>query len=303
EIKKFENSMLMNLTTEHGYIVNKDLSNLNTQFKKYYHQLSEINMDLPEQNDFKPFIKEIFPKTIKEFLLFLEEKTKEIQYRFHSLKVRKNELNYKLLIFEKYGDIIEKLKLLVKELSRHSSKDYNVFFIDRSNFGLDTIISKIRESSSDEVEIYEKVIDDRITALIILKEDLSNIYDYFKQESIGSPIEEPEEYKDVSVNKTVVEIHESSDTIKLELTSLYDQLDSLAKEYKGLLMGIIPELEKKIRITEKIIGNIYISNFVFFITGILLTSDIETFRLQVKEEFESKITMNIEPISPAVKSS
>ncbi len=301
KIEKFDNSVLMNLSTEHGYIVEKKLSDLNIQFKKYYHQLSVINIDLPEVKNFSPFLKESLPKTNEELLLFTEKKTKEIQHRFHSVQIRINVLRHKLLIFNRYKDIMKKIKPLIDELAKHSYKDYDVFFIDKTSFKLDTIIEKIREASSDEVEIYEEVIDDKITALIILEEDLSNIFDFFKQERISSPMEVPEEYEDVSVHEAVVEIHEHLDTIESELTSLYDQLASLAKEYKGLLRVIIPELERKLEILEKISGNIYISNFVFFVTGILLTSDIETFQLQLKEEFESKINFNVEPISPGTK--
>lgn len=301
KLKKFNNSVLMNLSTEHGYIVEKKISNLNKQYKKYYHQLSVINMDLPEVKNFSPFLKGSLPKTNEDLLLFIEKKTKEIQHRFHSVQVRIDVLRHKLLIFNGYKEIMEKIKPLVEKLAQHSDKDYDVFFIDKTSFGLDTIIEKIGESSSGEVEIYEEAIDDRITALIILEEDLSNIYDFFKQERIGSPMEIPEEYEDVSIHKAIVEIHEHLDTIKSELTCLYAQLDSLAKEYKGFLMVIIPELEKKMKILEKIGGNIYISNFVFFMTGILLTSDIETFQLQLKDEFQSKINLKVEPISSVVK--
>lgn len=296
-IKKFENSLLVNLSTENGYNFSKTLLDLNKQFQEYYHQLLIFNMDLPEVNDYIPFTKESFPENNREFLIYIKSKTKEIKNKFYGVQVNINLLKNKILILKRYRGIIEKIRPLVEELAKHSYKDYDVFFIDKTSFKLDTIIEKIKDSCSDEIEIYEEPIDDRITALIILDQDLSKIHDFFKEERIGSAMEVPEDYEDMSVNKAVLEIHEHLDTISSSLNPYYKQLNSLSIEYKGFLNVIIPEIEKRIAILEKINGNIYISNFVFFLTGILLTSDIESFKAKINEEYMSKINLKVEPIS------
>lgn len=241
-------------------------------------------------------------KDPKELLEIAEKVILEVEQKPQKLAQEKEELEKKLALYQRYKNIITKVKPLVDKIIKLEGYDTTAIIVDKKYADVINIIrEEIGRITGNRFEVISSEVDkDSIAAIIVYpKEYYEPVHQLLWSENV-TQIKLPEEFENYSYTDAIAVMERQITELPKRIKEIDEQLKQYSDRYGNQLIALRDALCDKLE-ELAVVESFGETAFTFIISGWVPTKRVKQLVKALNKEFKGEVTVVEIPVTEEEK--
>lgn len=241
-------------------------------------------------------------KDPKELLEIAEKVILEVEQKPQKLAQEKEELEKKLALYQRYKNIITKVKPLVDKIIKLEGYDTTAIIVDKKYADVINIIrEEIGRITGNRFEVISSEVDkDSIAAIIVYpKEYYEPVHQLLWSENV-TQIKLPEEFENYSYTDAIAVMERQITELPKRIKEIDEQLKQYSDRYGNQLIALRDALCDKLE-ELAVVESFGETAFTFIISGWVPTKRVKQLMKALNKKFKGEVTVVEIPVTEEEK--